>query len=530
MSSTISEFVKNCSQKIKKEVFDTHQTKNTNCKEQPVTNDDGNGGGAQGKFAFLKLNHRSNKDNKEISTGKNVSSSGNNNKGSAYVVEMSVISQQSEKEQEAEYDPYKNRKVNHPTSNLDTLLHLLKGSLGTGILSMPIGFSHSGYVLGIIGTIIIGLICTYCIHLLISTQYELCRRKKVPSMTYNGTTETALKEGPRFFRSIAPYSAHIVNVFLLTYQMGTCCVYFVFISENVKKVAESYLPGYSIQMYMLAFLIPIMLLNSIKNLKRLAPVSSIANVITVISYGIIAYYLFENNPTLENRNAFGPNIGNYPLFFGTVLFALEAIGVMLPLENEMKHPRKFLGHCGILNNGMYAIILLYAGVGLLGYMAHGDNVKGSITLNLPNDDMLAKWVILLLALSIFLSYTLQFYVAIRIVWDEYIGPKFDKNPRKNIYEYFTRYFLIFITFCLAAAFPKIDLFISLLGSLTLSMLGIGIPAVIELSAYWYSKTGMSFVLMLLKDLLLIIISFIGLISGTYSGVQNIIKDIFKPIP
>lgn len=65
--------------------------------------------------------------------------------------------------------------------NMDTLIHLLKGSLGTGILAMPNAFNHSGYIVGAVGTIVIGFICTYCIHLLIKAEYELCKRKKVIS-------------------------------------------------------------------------------------------------------------------------------------------------------------------------------------------------------------------------------------------------------------------------------------------------------------------------------------------------------------
>ena len=91
---------------------------------------------------------------------------------------------------------------------------------------------------------------------------------------------------------------------------------------------DAYIPAYNVRWYMLVFLVPLLLLNCIKNLKKLAPVSSFANFITVISYGIIVYYLFEQNPTLENREPFGKDISKYPLFFGTVLFALEAIGVV----------------------------------------------------------------------------------------------------------------------------------------------------------------------------------------------------------
>ena len=63
--------------------------------------------------------------------------------------------------------------------NSETLFHLLKGSLGTGILAMPNAFKNAGYVTGTIGTTVIGFICTYCIHQLVKAEYELCRRKKV---------------------------------------------------------------------------------------------------------------------------------------------------------------------------------------------------------------------------------------------------------------------------------------------------------------------------------------------------------------
>lgn len=59
----------------------------------------------------------------------------------------------------------------------------------------------------------------------------------------------------------------------------------------------------------------------------------------------------------------------------------------MPLENEMKTPKSFGGKCGVLNFGMYIIIVLYMGMGLLGYLAYGDQAQGSITLNIPKEDM-----------------------------------------------------------------------------------------------------------------------------------------------
>lgn len=50
------------------------------------------------------------------------------------------------------------------------MFHLLKASLGTGILAMPNAFYNAGYVVGMIGTLSVGLLCTYCIHMLVSRE------------------------------------------------------------------------------------------------------------------------------------------------------------------------------------------------------------------------------------------------------------------------------------------------------------------------------------------------------------------------
>lgn len=65
----------------------------------------------------------------------------------------------------------------------------------------------------------------------------------------------------------------------------------------------------------------------IRNLKFLAPFSTFANFITLISFGIILYYIFDVPVSTESKIAFG-KLTDFPLFFGTVLFALEAIGVV----------------------------------------------------------------------------------------------------------------------------------------------------------------------------------------------------------
>lgn len=96
--------------------------------------------------------------------------------------------------------------------------------------------------------------------------------------------------------------------------------------------------------------------------------------------------MFHDPVSTEGKEAVG-NLKDFPLFFGTVLFALEAIGVIMPLENEMRTPKSFGGNFGVLNRSMILIIFLYVGMGLFGYLKYGVNIKGSITLNLPQHEL-----------------------------------------------------------------------------------------------------------------------------------------------
>ena len=66
---------------------------------------------------------------------------------------------------------------------------------------------------------------------------------------------------------------------------------------------------------------------------------------------------------------------------------LQGIGVVLPLENQMRTPSDMRGWNGVLNTSMILVSCLYIAVGFFGYLKYGEQVAGSITLNLPVDEL-----------------------------------------------------------------------------------------------------------------------------------------------
>lgn len=272
-------------------------------------------------------------------------------------------------------------------SDSETLIHLLKGSLGSGILAMPLAFANAGLWFGLIATFIIGIICTYCVHILVKCSQLICRRARIPSLSFAEIAETAFLAGPSGLHKWSRLARFIINLFLVLDLLGCCCVYNLFVATNVKQLVD-YHHGtdWDLRWYVLALWPPLILINLIRELKQLAPFSVIANTLIGAGLCITVYYITDDLPTFTERPALA-HMHTLPLFFGTVIFALEGIGVVMSLENNMKTPQNFIGCPSVLNLGMGFVVTLYAVVGFLGYLKFGNDTKDSITLNLPVDEL-----------------------------------------------------------------------------------------------------------------------------------------------
>ena len=77
-------------------------------------------------------------------------------------------------------------------SNIETVIHLVKGKIGTtepterlftmfspgiGVLTMPIAMSCAGLVGGVLGMIFVALLTIHCMHLLVISAQKLVREK-----------------------------------------------------------------------------------------------------------------------------------------------------------------------------------------------------------------------------------------------------------------------------------------------------------------------------------------------------------------
>lgn len=125
------------------------------------------------------------------------------------------------------------------TNYAQSLMHMIKGNLGTGVLAMPASFAHTGLVNAVIGLPILCFISTYCVHLLVKSSRHLEGKTKGLNFNYASLAKHSFKVGPKWMQTSSSLMGRLVDGTLLIAQIGVCCVYLVFVVDNITSVSSN---------------------------------------------------------------------------------------------------------------------------------------------------------------------------------------------------------------------------------------------------------------------------------------------------
>ncbi|XP_011787014.1 PREDICTED: proton-coupled amino acid transporter 3 isoform X2 [Colobus angolensis palliatus] len=416
-------------------------------------------------------------------------------------------------------------------STMQTLIHLLKCNIGTGLLGLPLAMKNAGLLVGPVSLLAIGVLTVHCMVILLNCAQHLSQRLQKTFVNYEEATMYSLETCPNtWLRTHAVWGRYTVSFLLIITQMGFCSVYFMFMADNLQQMVEeahvtsnicqpretlALTPILDIRFYMLTILPFLILLVFIQNLKVLSVFSTLANITTMGSMALIFEYIMQGIPYPSNLPLMA-NWKTFLLFFGTAIFTFEGVGMVLPLKNQMKHPQQF---SFVLYLGMSIVIILYIFLGTLGYMKFGSDTQASITLNLPNC-WLYQSVKLMYSIGIFFTYALQFHVPAEIIIPFAVSQV--SESWALFVDLSVRSALVCLTCVSAILIPRLDLVISLLGSVSSSALALIIPALLEIVIF-YSE-DMSCVT-LAKDIMISILGLLGCIFGTYQALYELTQPI-----
>ncbi|KAI6653488.1 Proton-coupled amino acid transporter 1-like [Oopsacas minuta] len=412
------------------------------------------------------------------------------------------------------------KRQQNSTTGLSTLMNLLRSNLGVGLLSMPNAIQDAGYILGPIGILLMGMLACHCMTILVRCSHALCHHLGVSSLDYADIAELALSYKLGLKRS-SILARYVINMFLIITQIGMCCTYFLFISENTARlIVMSGGPYFSTHTMILYFLPLVILLSFIRSLKGLSPFTTVANFcylfgsVIIITFSIMT--IINRGGLGEGATPFSSTGYTYALFFGNVIFAVEGIGVILPIENKIAKPQLFTP---LLWLTIIIVTLLFTVVGVSGYIAIGSELKPVITLEFPLHitspyQVVYPIAILYLVVGTLGSYVIQFYVPMDII-EPVLLKRVSRKYMKLFFQLLFRASVVLFTAVIPILIYNIKFLIDLIGACSGSFLAITIPALLEMIIFsGQRRYGLPFKVWIIKDIFIFTFGFVGAVFGT----------------
>lgn len=344
---------------------------------------------------------------------------------------------------------HKERGGSGTNTSLGATLLLLKSFVGTGVLFLPRAFLNGGMLFSSLVLLGVALLSFHCFVLLVNTRLKVDGSfGDIGGILYGKWMRT------------------LILTSIVLSQIGFVSAYIVFTSENLQAfiLAVSKCKSFiNIKWMVLMQLIIFLPLSLIRDISKLGFTALIADVFIML--GLIYLYYYDvativSQGGISDITAFNPS--TWTLFIGTAIFTFEGVGLIIPIQESMKQPRKFPRVLALV---MVIITILFLSMGALSYAAYGSATKTVVILNLPQDDKFVNAVQFLYSLAILLSTPLQLFPAIRIMENEFFTRSGKYNPwikwKKNVFRF------VLVMFCAMVAWVgagDLDKFVALVGS------------------------------------------------------------------
>lgn len=416
-------------------------------------------------------------------------------------------------------------KGNTPT--VTAFFLLLKSFIGTGVLFLPGAFANGGLIFSIIMLLFFGVYSYWCYFILI-------RAKQITGVSSFGDI------GLRLYGS---WMKFIILFSLVLTQIGFSGAYVIFTAENLRAFIKnvfllSDVPISSLMLLQLVFFIP---LSFIRNVSKLSLPSLLANFCVMAGLIIVLYFsgkhlIIDQHMRAAEGVIMGFNSNRWSMFVGTAIFAFEGIGLIIPVQDSMKHPEKFPLLLALVIGSSTVLFITIASVG---YLAYGQNIQTVILLNLPQQNIFVNLIQFFYSLAIMLSTPLQLFPAIKIIENK-VFPKFTKiyvkrddettgvewRPNSGKLSWKVKWLKNFVRAIIVALVilmayfgaDKLDKFVSIIGSFACIPLVYMYPPMLHLQSYSRPKSaGQKVPWRAMIDYILIVFGGISMLYTSYQS-------------
>jgi amino acid permease len=318
----------------------------------------------------------------------------------------------------------------HKTGVGETFIHLLKGYMGAGCLSLPWAVSQLGLFWGTVAIFAMGYWSSYNCW----TVVKLKRYIERSTPTDESDDKMSMSEASSAVSSNTnitypdvgdwAHGSHFqsyIAACVCVQQLAICTVFISFVGENLLAVMDRLDIHFALATHagVMTLALPfIMGLSFIPSLKSLAPVMAMGTIMLLISFicvGVIIGDEWEVRPTTTVQ----VNPPLVPLAVCAILYSYEGICLILPVESAMKEPQHFKKVFIAAMTSVAVILAVFAAICVITF---GNVTSGSVTAFLlgayEDDPTVTFWLMVAntaVSLSVLLTYPLQLFPALEIL-------------------------------------------------------------------------------------------------------------------
>ncbi|KAL8731352.1 MAG: hypothetical protein Q9166_003444 [cf. Caloplaca sp. 2 TL-2023] len=326
---------------------------------------------------------------------------------------------------------------------------LLKSFVGTGVLFLPKAYLNGGMLFSNLVLLGVAALSYYCFILLVNTRLKVeASFGDMGGILYG-----------KWLRTL------ILSSVALS-QIGFVSAYIVFTSENLQAfilAVSNCRTWIDIKFMVLMQLIIFLPLSLIRDISALSLTAYIADFFILL--GLVYLYYYDISTIVINHGVsdiINFNSRDWTLFIGTAIFTFEGVGLIIPIQESMRQPKKFPA---VLAAVMIIITVIFVSMGAFSYAAFGSATKTVVLLNLPQDDKFVNAVQFLYSLAILLSTPLQLFPAIRIMENEIFTRSGKNDPKIKMGKNVFRFFLVMVCALIAwGGAGDLDKFVAVIGT------------------------------------------------------------------
>lgn len=383
--------------------------------------------------------------------------------------------------------------IENTLSSSQAVIAVVKCALGAGSFILPRTFAYSGVIFSCLGTITIGVTCSFTLYMLSTCELELRERYHIPNNRYLTYPDLGSLSFPNAQLAIGSRHINMIGCLILSgiifTSIGVSAVYITFIHTVALEVLLS--RGIDVSKEEILFVVfPIVLsLLWINDNRLLATLCAVGNISVFAGYAVVIIYGLQHtqmNGSLSEVMEVAPPRA-VSSFFSSISFLFAIHVVMLPIVQKMKVKRDAPKVISISYTIITFVNIFFAVLAVVLYF-HDNSGKGpcdNILLNVSNGTTLA-------AIKGFICVDLLFTIpmvmsAAREILEENVMTHFNislENSKRHKFRFLFRTLLGTTSLIFSLHSSNISPIINMVGGLVCSLAGYIFPPAIYLKVMW----------------------------------------------